>query len=416
MAEVTTVQVAVIGGGPAGLMAAEALLGRGCEVHLSDGMPALARKLMVAGQSNLSLTRDQPFEELLAKYGAAAPWLRPALEQCTPDHLRQWAAELGIETFVGSTGQVFPVELSSDQLVSRWLDRLTQQGLVVHPRHLWQGWDEESALLFQVDGEMVRVAAQATVLALGGGSWPQLGSSGEWLTLLRARGVAVTPLQPANCGFDADFTDHFRDHFQGQPVKNVVLTLEEGGEVLFRQRGEFIVTATGFEGSLLYQCGPELRRQFAEKGQAVLHLDLCPDRSLPQLIEALSQPRNKRSTSSHLRKTVAIDGVKAGLLNEWADRSEFTDPEKLAHWLKNLPVPLTKPRPLAEAISSSGGVSASNLDQRLMVREIPGLFCAGEMLDWEAPTGGYLLTACFATGKAAGIGAADWLDEQGRDR
>lgn len=405
-----TIEAAVIGGGPAGLMAAEVLLGKGAKVHLYDGMPAVARKLVVAGQSNLSLTRDQPVDELVRNYGASAAALHPYLARFTPEDLRAWAAELGVETFVGSTGQVFPTEMTSDLLLTRWLTRLEAAGLVIHTRYLWRGWDDSGALVFATEEGGYHVAAKATVLALGGGSWPQLGSTGEWLSLLRQQGVAVKALEPANCGFDADFSAHFRDHFQGQAVKNVVVTIGDEKGSFFSRRGEFVVTATGFEGSLLYSCGPILRRELAEKGRMVIHLDLCPDRSEEALITSLSTSRGKRSTSSHLRKTVGIDGVRAGLLNEYADRADFGDPQKLARWIKRLPVVLTGTRPLGEAISTAGGVSFVGLDEQLMLREMPGVFCAGEMLDWEAPTGGYLLTACFATGRAAGLGAARWLN------
>lgn len=414
MVQKTTVQAAVIGGGPAGLMAAEALLGQDVEVDLYDAMPAVARKLVVAGQSNLSLTRDQPLAQLLAGYGEQASSLSSHLARFSPEDLRSWAAGLGVETFVGSTGQVFPSEMTADTLLARWLQRLQNAGLRIHTRHQWRGWDDRGALIFHCEAEELLVEARVTILALGGGSWPQLGSTGEWLPLLRGKGVEIAALQPANSGFACVFSDHLRDRFQGQPVKNVVLSLEEGDQVIFRQRGEFIVTASGFEGSLLYTCGPLVRRQLAEHGRVLVHLDLCPDRSLEQLIKNLSAPRGKRSLSSHLRRTTGIDGVKNGLLNEFAKRDEFGDPLKLAGWLKRLPVTLTGQRPLAEAISTAGGVSFANLDDRLMLRNVPGVFCAGEMLDWEAPTGGYLLTACFATGRAAGLGAAAWLAEQGR--
>lgn len=400
----------VIGGGPAGLMAAEILLGRGFGVDLYDGMPAVARKLVVAGQSNLSLTRSQPFDLLVNQYGDKAEKLRPFLRRFTPDDLRSWVAELGVETFVGSTGQVFPAGMTSDVLLAKWLKRLQHNGLKIHARHHWQGWDENGNLRFLSEGSELIVTAPAVVLALGGGSWPQLGSTGDWVTILQDKGVKVNPLKPANCGFDADFSSYFSEHFHGQPVKNVVLTIPGSEGTGFQQRGEFIVTATGFEGSLLYGCGPQLREMLAEQGEAIMFLDLCPDRSEDQIISCLSAPKGKRSTASHLRKTIGIDGPKTGLLNEYVPREDFAVPDKLAHWIKELPVPLKRTRPITEAISSGGGVCFSSLDEQLMLRDHPGTFCAGEMLDWEAPTGGYLLTACFATGRAAGIGAANWLE------
>lgn len=304
----THIQAAVIGGGPAGLMAAETLLGQGLEVHLYDAMPAVARKLVVAGQSNLSLTRSQSFSELVASYGERADRLRPYLQSFGPEELREWAAGLGVETFVGSTGQVFPTDMTSELLLSRWLTRLEESGLVIHTRHRWQGWDDSGALVFHHENDTVQVTASAVVLALGGGSWPQLGSTGEWLSALRQRGVAVQPLQPANCGFDADFSSHFRDHFQGQPIKNVVLTISADGEVKFRQRGECLVTATGFEGSLLYSCVPLLRSQLAADGEAVVHLDLCPDRSLDNLAENLGAPRANAQPPPICAKRLASRG------------------------------------------------------------------------------------------------------------
>lgn len=409
MSQNTTIQAAVIGGGPAGLMAAEVLINRGAEVHLYDGMPAVARKLVVAGQSNLSLTRSQSLDELVKNYGESATALQPFLAGFTPQDLRAWAADLGVETFIGSTGQVFPAEMTADTLLSRWLMRLEANGLIIHTRHQWQGWDENDALVFHTDTGEARVTAQATILALGGGSWPQLGSTGEWLSVLRQRGVVVNALEAANCGFEADFSEHFRENFQGQAIKNVVMTIAGEADTSFSRRGEFIITANGFEGSLLYTAGPLIRRQLAKDGRALIRLDLSPDKSAEQLVERLSTPRGKRTTSSHLRKTVGIDGVKAGLLNEYAVREEFGVPEKLARWIKELPVVLTGARPLVEAISTAGGVSFQSLNEQLMLRDLPGVFCAGEMLDWEAPTGGYLLTACFATGRAAGLGAAGWL-------
>jgi len=404
-----SVQAAVIGGGPAGLMAAEVLLEKGIAVHLYDGMPAVARKLVVAGQSNLSLTRSQPIAEMLRSYGEKAEMLRPFLTGFTPDNLRAWAAGLGVETFVGSTGQVFPVEMTAESLLSLWLQHLEQMGLVLHTRYQWRGWDGTGRLVFASETGAKQVEARTTVLALGGGSWPQLGSTGEWVSVLRHKGVAVRMLEPANCGFDATFSNYFRDHFHGQAVKNVVLSIKRDNGVFFCRRGEFIVTATGFEGGLLYSCGPIVRNLIAGKERAIIHLDLCPDRPEEGLVARLSTTRGKRSLSSHLRKTVGLEGVKAGLLNEFGDRDEFGDPVKLARWIKHLPVELVRPRPLAEAISSSGGVCFSELDGSLMLNKMPGVFCAGEMLDWEAPTGGYLLTACFATGRAAGLGAAAWL-------
>ena len=391
-------------------MAAEVLLERGAAVTLYDAMPVVARKLIVAGRSKLSLTRVGSPAELVASYGGRADFLRPHLEHFSPDDLRRWAAGLGVETHAGSTGLVFPQTMTADDLLSRWLRRLRDSGLIVKTGLCWQGWSSDNRLVFCVEnGATITTAASVVVLALGGGSWPQLGSTGAWVDILRQRGVRVQDLVPANCGFDADLSDTFRERFQGKPVKNVVLsTVDEDGSRVFR-RGEFTITATGVEGGLFYHCGPLLRDRLAKGGGATVRIDLCPDRSEANLIQRLARPKGRRSLASHLRKTIGIDGVKAGLLREHSAPDDYADLQRLARTIKALPLRVLQTRPLAEAISSAGGVCFTEVDEQLMLHKLPGVFCAGEMLDWEAPTGGYLLTACFATGRAAGNGAADWL-------
>jgi uncharacterized flavoprotein (TIGR03862 family) len=400
---------AVIGGGPAGLMAAEVLIRGSVQVDLYESMPSVGRKLLVAGSSGLNLTHSEPLETLLERYGKRRPQLEPMVRDFSPEQLRQWALDLGVETFVGTSGRVFPVEMNAASLLKAWKNRLLDEGVHFHPQHKWVGWDAKSNLRFETPSGEIASQAGAVVLALGGGSWPQLGSTGTWVAFLRERGIPVVPFRPANCGFEVPWSEHFRTRFAGQPAKSVVIEFETSGGEKFRQQGEFVVTQYGVEGSLIYALSAPLRDEIEATGAATLRLDLVPDWSVERLVERLSRPRGKRSVSSHLKKSVGLEGVKAGLLWEFVPRPNFDDPAKLAATIKSLPLPLVAPRPLEEAISSAGGVDFSALDERLMIRSLPGIFCAGEMLDWEAPTGGYLLTACFASGRAAGLGALDWL-------
>jgi uncharacterized flavoprotein (TIGR03862 family) len=396
--------VAVIGGGPAGLMAAEVLLQGGAQVDLYDAMPSIGRKFLVAGRSGLNLTHAEPREQFLARYGTRRPQLEPCLTRFGPDELRQWAADLGIQTFVGSSGRVFPLGMIAGPLLFAWKQRLLKLGLTFHPRHKWLGWTPEGSLRFETpEGEQNR-QAQATILALGGASWPQLGSTGTWNQILAERGVALAPFKPANCGFDVNWSEHFRQKFDGQPLKSVAICFKD-----VRKQGEFIVTPNGVEGSLIYAFSAPLRDEIESTGRAIFYLDLTPDWTQEHLAARLSQPRGSRSVSSHLEKAVGIKGVKTGLLWEFVPRADFADPQKLAAAIKALPIPLVAPRPIHEAISTAGGVPFEALDERLMLRTLPGVFCAGEMLDWEAPTGGYLITACFSTGRAAGLGVLEWL-------
>jgi uncharacterized flavoprotein (TIGR03862 family) len=413
MTNLTERTVAIIGGGPAGLMAAEALSRGGVRVDVYDAMPSVGRKFLLAGKGGLNLTHAEPREPFLSRYGARRACIAPLLDAFGPEALRAWARGLGIDTFVGSSGRVFPVGEKAAPLLRAWLHRLRESGVRLHARHRWLGWDETDAeagaLRFATPQGERAVHADAAVLALGGGSWPQLGSDGAWLPLLAQRGVAVAPLQPANCGFDIGWSEHFRTRFAGHPVKSVVASFTDAAGVVRRRQGEFVVTESGVEGSLVYVLSAQLRDEIAARGGAVLHLDLAPGRELPRLVEELSRPRGSRSLSSHLQSRTGLKGVKAGLLRELLPAEVFADPARLAAAIKALPLRLNAPRPLAEAISSAGGVAFEALDEHLMIRDLPGVFCAGEMLDWEAPTGGYLLTACFASGRAAGLGALAWL-------
>ncbi|MCE7870570.1 TIGR03862 family flavoprotein [bacterium CPR1] len=395
---------AVIGAGPAGLMASEALLERGFSVELYDSMPTPARKFLLAGKGGLNLTHSEPFENFLERYGPGRARLEPHLRAFGPSQLRDWAAQLGISTFVGSSGRVFPREMKAAPLLRAWLRRLREQGVKLHSRHRWVGWTAGGELLVRTPEGEITVAAPAVVLALGGASWSRLGSDGAWVPWLRQRGLAVATLRPSNCGFEVEWSEKFRQRYAGHPVKSVTLS---HAEVV--RRGELMVTEYGLEGSLIYPYSPALRDEIEARGEATVQLDLAPDRTLERLQRELALPRGSRSLSEHLRRRAHIEGVKAGLLRELVSASLEEDLSRLGACIKALPLRLRATRPLEEAISSAGGLVFDELGPDLMLRRLPGVFAAGEMLDWEAPTGGYLLTACLATGRAAGVGAANWL-------
>jgi uncharacterized flavoprotein (TIGR03862 family) len=387
-------------------MAAETLVDAGVSVALYDGMPSLGRKLLQAGVGGLNLTHSEPTKPFLARYGAQSSVLHPWLEAFSADALRTWAGGLGIETFTGTSGRVFPREMKAAPLLRAWLKRLRGAGATFHVRHRWRGWDGDGALRFDTPAGAKTVRADVVVLALGGASWSRLGSDGAWVPLLEERGVGIAPLKPANCGFETAWSGHFRSRFAGQPVKPVTAWIEDGTP----RQGEFIITEHGIEGGLIYALSTELRDALEAQGSVALHLDLAPNRDVPRLTQDLAKPRGSQSMANHLRKQAGIEGVKSGLLREATGPGELPPPGELAALIKDFPLKLTGMRPLEEAISTAGGVAFAAMDERLMLRALPGVFCAGEMLDWEAPTGGYLLTACFATGKAAGEGAAAWLE------
>jgi len=397
----------IIGGGPAGLMAAEVLIGHGVKVDVYDSMPSLGRKFLMAGRGGLNLTHSEPFEQFVSRYGNRREKIEPMLKSFGPDELIEWASGLGVETFVGTSGRVFPKEMKSSPLLRAWLKRLDEAGVIFHLQHKWLGWNADKSLKFETSEGEKTVYADAVVLALGGGSWAKLGSDGAWVKWLDQAGVKVEALKPSNCGFDVAWSPHFRERFEGQPLKSVVLSFGT-----FRHQGEFIVTKDGVQGSLVYAASALIRDEIAAKGNAVIILDMSPDRSHEWLVEKLSRPRGSRSMASHLEKTVGLKGLKVGLLHESMPKEDFTNAERLASFIKQMPIPLIAPRPLDEAINSAGGVAFESLDENLMIRNLPGIFCAGEMLDWEAPTGGYLLTACFASGRTAGLGILKWRERK----
>ena len=404
--------VAVIGGGPAGLMAAEILAQGGIQVDVYDAMPSMGRKFLLAGVGGMNITHSEPFESFLLRYSSRAEAMRPLLEAFPPAALREWIHGLGVETFIGSSGRVFPKDMKAAPLLRAWLHRLRESGVRFHVRHRWLGWSEGGALRFAIPQGEMTVDADAVVLALGGGSWAKLGSDGAWVPLLAQRGVEVAPLLPSNCGFDvaSGWSEHLHTRFAGQPLKTVALRFTDAAGHLHERKGELLLSDTGIEGSLVYALSAPLRDTIAVHGTVTVQIDLMPDKTLARLVAEIAHPRGARSLSSHLQSRAGIKGVKMALLREILSPEQLNDPVKLAHAIKSLPFALVAPRPLDEAISSAGGVRFEALEKHLMLRQLPGVFCAGEMLDWEAPTGGYLLTACFASGRAAGQGALNYLN------
>ena len=384
-------------------MAAEVISAQGMHVNVYDAMPSLGRKFLMAGKSGLNITHSDPFDVFVTRYGKRREQIEPLLKTFGAEQLRAWVHGLGVETFVGTSGRVFPVEMKASPLLRAWIKRLNASGVTFHLRHKLTGILPDRSLHFLTPDGDVTVKADAIILALGGGSWRKLGSDGAWVEWLDQAGVKVEPLRPSNCGFDVNWSPIFKEKYDGHPIKSVVLSAGE-----FRQQGEFIITKEGVEGSLVYAASAILRDELEARGSAVMHLDLAPDKTEEQLKEKLSKPRGSRSMASHLEKTVGMKGVKAGLLREFVPKDEFTEAQ-LAFYIKNTPVTLIATRPLDEAISSAGGVSFDSLDEHLMLKNLPGVFCAGEMLDWEAPTGGYLLTACFSSGFAVGQSVMQWL-------
>lgn len=429
--------VAIVGAGPAGLMAAEVLSAQGVRVHVFDGKASVGRKFLLAGKGGLNLTHSEPSERFVERYGESQSALAPLLAHYGAQQVREWAQGLGIETFVGSSGRVFPKDMKAAPLLRAWLARLRAQGVVFHMRHLWKGWNADRQLLVHAPEGVLPVKAKAVLLALGGGSWARLGSDGAWVPLLKERGVAVADLQSCNCGFDVGqpaaaaapgsararfqqelalkpqpakgWSEVFTQRFAGSPLKSVAIRFTDAFDRSFERKGEFVVTATGVEGSLVYALSNLLRDEITVNDSATFELDLLPAFSAEKVLQEVRHPRGARSLSNHLKGRLGLDGVKAGLLYEVLSKEAMQDPEQLARAIKGLPITVVAARPMDEVISTAGGVTWSAMDAHLMCKALPGVFCAGEMIDWEAPTGGYLLTACFATGARAAQGIAQYL-------
>ncbi len=401
--------VIVIGAGPAGLMAAEVLAAGGVQVDIFDAMPSAGRKFLIAGKGGLNITHAEPFEAFVARYDQA--WLVPLLAEFGAPRIRAWMQGLGVESFVGSSGRVFPLEMKAAPLLRAWLHRLRASGVQFHMRHRWLGWDESCACVFQTPEGERHIEADAVVLALGGGSWARLGSDGAWVPVLQRQGVDVAPLVPSNCGFECVWSDFLKTRYAGQPIKPVVASHTDAQGVTHRVQGELMLTDYGLEGGAIYALSAVLRAALQASGEAWIALDLLPNHSAEAVKSALIQGRGARSMAEHLRRKLKLHGIQAALLRELLPASVFNDPTQLAAGIKALPVRLQAMRPMDEAISTAGGVSLAALDERLMLRHKPGVFCAGEMLDWDAPTGGYLLSACFASGYAVGQGALGWMEK-----
>ncbi|HJR75222.1 MAG TPA: TIGR03862 family flavoprotein [Luteimonas sp.] len=405
--------LAIVGGGPAGLMAAEVARAAGLEVDLYEAKGSVGRKFLIAGKGGLNLTHSEPMPGFVARYRERETEVAAWLRDFGPQALRDWAHGLGVDTFVGSSGRVFPLDLKAAPLLRGWVRRLRDQGVRFHVHHRWLGWSDDGALRFATPEGEIRSSAHATVLALGGGSWPELGSDGAWQSALREHGIDVAPLRPSNCGFDIDWSAHVAQRHAGAPLKPVVAYWRDAQGQERTLQGECVLTGTGIEGSLIYAISAELREAIDRDGSATLRLDLAPGRTREALQDALGKP-SRRSFGERLRRQAGLDGAKAALVRESLGAERIADAVSVAHAIKRLPLTLLRPRPIEEAISSAGGVKLEALDEASMLEAMPGIFCAGEMLDWEAPTGGYLLTACFASGYRAGSGAVEWLRNANR--
>ncbi|MFC5422593.1 NAD(P)/FAD-dependent oxidoreductase [Bosea eneae] len=392
--------VAIIGAGPAGLIAAERLAQAGHKVALYERMASPARKFLLAGRGGLNLTHSEPLDALLGRYGAARAWLEPAIRAFPPQALRDWADGLGAESFTGSSGRVFPRAMKASPLLRSWLARLDGLGVQLHAGQLWTGWDESDGLRFALrDGGEEIVKPRATLLALGGASWPRLGADGSWVGLLAAKGVTIAPLRPANVGFSVAWSPLMRERFAGQPLKRIALSL--AGQ---RAAGEAMIDAGGIEGGAVYALSGPLREAIARNGEAILTIDLRPGLTETELATRLAKRRPGETLSNHLRKAAGLSPVAAAVLRETASGPLPAEPDALARLIKGAPLRLTGMASLARAISTAGGILAGEVDEDFMLKRLHGSFIAGEMLDWEAPTGGYLLQACFATGVAAAEG------------
>lgn len=409
--------VAVVGGGPAGLMAAEVLSAAGAVVDVYDAMPTLGRKFLRAGLGGLNITHSEPFDAFCSRYGERQVYMQEFLNQFTPDAFRDWVHKLGIETFVGTSGRVFPKEMKAAPLLRAWVSRLRGAGVRFHLNHKWVGFGENDSLIFEFKPnpredcfETISISKpHATILALGGASWPQLGSTGTWVQTLTDRGVSVERWQASNCAFDIEWSAHMRERFAHEPLKAVSLAFKDIDGITETKQGELLITDYGVEGSLIYWFSKRIRESINRNGKATFFLDLLPGRSAEKVLKELSKPRGSRSISRHLQSVLGNNALKKALLYEIVDRNKLNDSAALAKSIKALPITTSKVHSLEKAISTAGGVSFDSVDKNLMLKNLPGVFVAGEMIDWEAPTGGYLLTACVASGRWAGNSAAKWL-------
>lgn len=412
MSELSHVTVAIVGGGPAGLMAAEVLANAGVQVDVFDAMPSFGRKFLLAGIGGLNITHSEEYAQFCKRYADRQNPLQPTLDLLTPEKLCEWVHALGVETFVGTSGRVFPKQMKAAPLLRAWLHRLRSGGVRMHVRHVWQGWGAQGQLQFSTPNGFVECSPAATVLALGGASWPKLGSNGAWVPWLRGIGVQVAELESANCGFDVKWSDYLREKFAGAPLKSVALKFTDLRGNESERQGEMVIGQHGVEGSLIYAYSREIRQRLNAEGKATFTLDLLPGRSVERVrTEVAGLARSSQSVSSYFKSKLGLAGVKLALLHEVLHKEDFKNTDKLVSTIKALPITVHAVRPIAEAISTAGGVCFKSLNSNYMLQNKPGTFVAGEMLDWEAPTGGYLLTACFATGLAAGQGVLNWLND-----
>jgi uncharacterized flavoprotein (TIGR03862 family) len=403
----TSGHIAIIGGGPSGLIAAGYLADHGHQVTIFDRMPSVGRKFLLAGRGGLNLTHSEPLDIFLTRYGAAEHVLTPLIRQLDPAGLRAWSYALGEETFIGSSGRVFPKSFKASPLLRAWLRQLGDKGVALRTGHRWTGWNEAGALRFETVDGVIEIHPDATLLALGGASWPKLGSDGGWVPLLAQREVAVSPLRPANCGFTATWSGVLKERFAGAPLKRIAISF--AGRTV---RGEAMITEEGIEGGAIYALSAEIRDRVMRDGDATISIDLRPDMTMDALVAKLALPMKGESFSNRLRKQIALPPAAIGLLHEAEQNATRLPPVALAGLIKAVPVKIKGVRPIDRAISTAGGIRWDELDDHLMLRRIPGVFAAGEMLDWEAPTGGYLLQACFATGMAAARGIDCYLDDK----
>ncbi len=406
--------ITIIGAGPAGLMAAEVIASAGFSVSIFDAMPSVGRKFLLAGVGGMNITHSEPHAQLLSRYFNAESDLQPYIDQFTSKDLREWIHRLGVETFVGTSGRVFPKEMKAAPLLRAWLYKLRSMDVKIFTRHEWQGWNESGELTFirtntDKQSDIISIKTDVCVLALGGASWPQLGSNGVWVNYLQEKNISIAPLVPSNCGFNVNWSEKFKTEFAGEPINTIQLSCLDSQSVMHSIRSEAIVAAFGIEGTGVYALSSFLRQQIIQQGKAELIIDLLPDYSLEKIKSLLSKDRQKNSMSNFLRKQLNLSPVKIALLRELTEKNVWSDINLLTKTIKNLKINSFSYRPIEEAISSAGGIDFDELDVHLMLKKLPGVFCAGEMLNWEAPTGGYLLTACFATGRAAGLGVLEYL-------